>query len=811
MAAGDDDKTRVVGTGAALGDVAAGDEATRVLSSPQSTRPGEASVAPTGGAVIKQRFVLEEVLGSGGMGAVYRALDLRKQEADDRDPYVAVKLLNEDFRRHPDAFISLQREARKSQTLAHPNIVNVHDFDRDGDRVFMTMEYLRGEPLDKLLRQHPQGLERTRALAILQDIAAALSYAHSHRIAHSDLKPGNVFVTERGVAKVLDFGIARAVSDIGSDDAAADAVALTRFDPASLGALTPAYASVEMLEGAEPVLSDDLYALGCIAYELLTGRHPFERKTALEARREGLVPRRIPGLSRRQWRALQGALAFERKVRIGSVDELIRAFDGRRRPLLLAAGVMLAVALGLAAVVLSQRGVPEADLGELRAGFEIEVERRMAQGEVDRLLADIGYGPGWLRAFAAVFEDYRALVAEDDAEMLDRREQLAQALLAEATRQREAGELSEAERLLDAAADWGADPHAERERLGEAVTAERERLAAAAREQERQAQQERERRAREQQAAAEREQRELSMQRVREAESAVRDSLACAAPPDLDAAAAALQTLQGLDATRERALRPELAGELARCVRQLGHSNPAAAQRLRDAALALFPGAPLAELVIDHCAPLAPGSGGRGARFTCADPLRDGGRGPQLAVVPGVDGGPAFAIGRLELAAEDLARFCAGSSLCQPSDFTGGDLPATGLSRSLAEAYLAWLSEQTGQAYQLPTSSQWAHAARADGELDPNRNCTVRAGGLRRGGSAVPVGSGRANAWGLVNAAGNVQELVLDRGRLAAAGGHHSDPLDRCTPEQLRSHDGSADELTGLRVMRPLLAQGDER
>ena len=101
------------------------------------------------GSVIKKRFVLETLLGKGGMGLVFGAIDRRKEEARDPNPRVALKVLNADFQRHPQAFMALQREARKAQTLAHPNVVTVFDFDRDGDAVYMTMELLQG-PLARL-------------------------------------------------------------------------------------------------------------------------------------------------------------------------------------------------------------------------------------------------------------------------------------------------------------------------------------------------------------------------------------------------------------------------------------------------------------------------------------------------------------------------------------------------------------------------------------------------------------------------------------------------------------------------------------
>src|SRR5262249_20405666 len=106
---------------------------------------------PQAGDTIKDRFVLEEVIGKGGMGVVFRARDKRKEEAQDRHPYAALKVLNETFKRHPESLKALQREARKAQNLAHPNIVTVYDFDRDGANVYMVMELLEGEPLDKYI------------------------------------------------------------------------------------------------------------------------------------------------------------------------------------------------------------------------------------------------------------------------------------------------------------------------------------------------------------------------------------------------------------------------------------------------------------------------------------------------------------------------------------------------------------------------------------------------------------------------------------------------------------------------------------
>ena len=118
---------------------------------------------------------------------------------------------------------------------------------------------------------------------------------------------------------------------------------------------------------------------------------------------------------------------------------------------------------------------------------------------------------------------------------------------------------------------------------------------------------------------------------------------------------------------------------------------------------------------------------------------------------------------------------------------------------------MAWLSVETGFDYEIPDYRNWLHAARADGSApDPNRNCTLRAGSIRRGGAALPVDTGPVNPWGLVNAAGNVQELTLDDGRLMAAGGHFDDPLERCSYDTRRASADAGDALTGLRVSRAL-------
>jgi serine/threonine protein kinase len=276
------------------------------------------------GDTVDGQFILEKVIGRGGMGVVYMARDIKAEAAKDRDPYVALKLLNENFKRHPDSLAALQREAKKAQSLAHPNIVNVYNFDFDDHNAWIVMEYLKGKPLDKISRG---SISRKEAFSIIQQLGQALQHAHSQKppIVHCDFKPANAFLTTDGTVKVLDFGIARA-APIGLEDEGDHTV----FDVGKLGALTPSYASCEMLRGFDPDPRDDVYALACVAYGLLSGKHPFHRRSAVDAQAQRLKPPPIKGLKGRQFNALAKGLAFERGKRTGSVRQFIREISPNR-------------------------------------------------------------------------------------------------------------------------------------------------------------------------------------------------------------------------------------------------------------------------------------------------------------------------------------------------------------------------------------------------------------------------------------------------------------------------------------------------
>ncbi|MEP0203720.1 MAG: serine/threonine-protein kinase [Halioglobus sp.] len=369
-------------------------EVTKIGDSPASEQSGSRQ-ASSNEFVIKDRFVLEERLGRGGQGQIYKARDLRKEEAKDDNPYLAIKFLGEDFSRHPMALISLQREAKKSQQLAHPNILTVYDFDRDGDRVYMTMELLDGAPLSKWKSlEFAEDLKPTIS-ALIEQMADGLAYAHQHGVVHSDFKPDNVFVTNEGRVKVLDFGIARIVDSATQSDS---------FDAGDLGALTLRYASLEMLEGGhDPQPSDDVYALGLVAYQLYTGNHPYDGKTAEEAFKSGLIAEPIKEIKRHQWKAIERAIALKRESRTESAEKFLREYQGTpiRNRVLAVAVLVLAISSAYFGYQSTQTEGPAIPFAELPAVEQAEFNNAMDLGEKSAAIQD---WDGASRYYLAAYE-----------------------------------------------------------------------------------------------------------------------------------------------------------------------------------------------------------------------------------------------------------------------------------------------------------------------------------------------------------------------------------------------------------------------
>ena len=233
--------------------------------------------------VLADRYELGRPIGRGGMAEVYAARD----RLLDRE--VAVKVLRERFREDATFTARFQDEARNVARLSHPNLVVVFDTGVDSDQPFIVMERIHGRTLQQAL--DAGGLTEDRGLQVAADVCGALAYAHQNQLVHSDVKPGNIMLADDGSVKVTDFGIARAMSD--------ETVTATA---AVLG--TAAYLSPEQAQGKRVDARSDLYSLGVVLYELLTGKVPFSGESAVavalqHVRAEPEAPRRLaPTVSR---------------------------------------------------------------------------------------------------------------------------------------------------------------------------------------------------------------------------------------------------------------------------------------------------------------------------------------------------------------------------------------------------------------------------------------------------------------------------------------------------------------------------------
>ncbi|HSX59393.1 MAG TPA: serine/threonine-protein kinase, partial [Tahibacter sp.] len=307
------------------------------------------------GEVLDGRFRVDELLGVGGMGVVYRARDLSL------DIDVAIKLLRPELARKPEAFERFRNELLLARQVSSPHVVRIHDIARDGERWFISMDFIDGESLERRLeRAGPLNVDA--ALALARGLLAGLSAAHHCGVVHRDLKPANILFDRNDRPTITDFGVARSLGATG-------------VTQTGLIIGTPEYLSPEQARGEAVDGRSDLYTVGLILYEALSGHLPFSGGTPAETVMRRLV-RPPPSLATRRPDLPRWLLAFDERLlkltpahRFANADEALRALDQqrlppspqRRRSLLLA---VLAVCALLGTVELVRRQWPA-----LRAGL----------------------------------------------------------------------------------------------------------------------------------------------------------------------------------------------------------------------------------------------------------------------------------------------------------------------------------------------------------------------------------------------------------------------------------------------------------
>lgn len=224
--------------------------------------------------VFGERYEIIERIGVGGMAIVYKAKDLLLNRI------VTIKVLREQFASDDDFVRRFRREAQSAASLSHPNIVSIYDVGKDGDTEYIVMEYVEGQNLKELIRNYAP-LSSEQSINLAMQIAQAIRHAHEHNIIHRDIKPHNILVTADGRLKVTDFGIARAVS----------AATMTHTGDI-VGSVH--YLSPEQAKGVQTNEQSDLYSLGIILYELLTGKVPYDGETPIAIALKHLQEQPVP-------------------------------------------------------------------------------------------------------------------------------------------------------------------------------------------------------------------------------------------------------------------------------------------------------------------------------------------------------------------------------------------------------------------------------------------------------------------------------------------------------------------------------------
>ena len=252
---------------------------------------------------LKNRFVLEQCIGTDEISQIYRALDLRQQEANVANPYVAIQILNRAVSQQKARVLSLQRRAATARRIHSNHVVAIYDFDRDEDTYFQALELLEGKTLDIYLKEKQGRLSLNEAKTIIVGICEAIKIAHANQVLHASFDPSKIYYTKDKIAKVFDFG--------------------AQLDKPS----ATLYMSPERLLNQKPNVADDVFALAVVIYEILSGHHPFGGLLSSEATTKNVMPARPKELTEHQWQFLSHGLQLDAEKRLSSIEQLESMFS----------------------------------------------------------------------------------------------------------------------------------------------------------------------------------------------------------------------------------------------------------------------------------------------------------------------------------------------------------------------------------------------------------------------------------------------------------------------------------------------------
>ena len=312
---------------------------------------------------LNDRYELIKPLDSGTRNTVYKALDRQKVLDGDPNPFVTVKILDSRWSSREFPLDKLEDAAAWYKLLSHPNILKVFGILRDDTTVYMIMEYPCGALLtQEIAHTGNRRMPPDKSLQIISAAGNALAYLHARGIANCDFKPSNVLLTSNGGVKLIDFGITRRIR-LGQ--------ALRPDSEAELPAHNveaAAFARSDIINDGPPDPRDDVYALACMAYELLTGLHRFAGQPPTDGMETRRTVRFRRGLSRRQWKAIRRGLAGDRDQRTPSVTQFLKELEGRCLGVITisaAASITALLMVGVSVAFLYLLGKPRASLSEM--------------------------------------------------------------------------------------------------------------------------------------------------------------------------------------------------------------------------------------------------------------------------------------------------------------------------------------------------------------------------------------------------------------------------------------------------------------